>query len=207
MSDVAQPGWLPDPYGRFAQRYWDGAQWTANVSDGSGGQFSDPPVPSAPGTVAPFAAPGAPGAPTTTTGVPTVALAILGVGAFLLILSDFVLAWFSVDGTDFNLSDLRDLASQSDEVPFVVEQYLSWGWLVAIAAVGLAVGALFNPKLRVVAAVILFVCAAWHGWTAYDTGNENVSPEFGAWLGSIGLIVCGAAGLLPTTKYLATLRQ
>jgi hypothetical protein len=164
-------------------------------------------VPSAPGTIAPFAASGGYGAPATTTGVPTVALAIVGVGALLLILSDFVLTWFSSGSIDVNLSDLRDLASQSDEVPFLVEQYLTWGWLLGLAAVGLAVGALFQPKLRIIAAVLLFVIAAWHGWTAYDTGNENISPEFGAWLGSVGLIVCGAAALLPTSKVLANSRQ
>jgi Protein of unknown function (DUF2510) len=29
---MSQPaGWLPDPYGRFAQRYWDGAAFTNRV--------------------------------------------------------------------------------------------------------------------------------------------------------------------------------
>lgn len=32
MSDNA-PGWQPDPTGRFEHRYWDGSQWTDNVSD------------------------------------------------------------------------------------------------------------------------------------------------------------------------------
>ena len=27
------PGWFPDPTKRHEQRYWDGAQWTANVAD------------------------------------------------------------------------------------------------------------------------------------------------------------------------------
>lgn len=213
MSNVAQPGWLPDPYGRFAQRYWDGVQWTANVSDGGGGQYSDAPVPSAPGTVAPFAAAGAAGAygapamAASRTQVPTVALAVVGAGALLLVLSDFVLPWFSVGDLDFNLSDVRKAASQSENVPFITEQYLTWGWLVGLAAVALAVGALFNPKLRVAAAAVLFVVAAWHGWTAFDAGDENVSAEFGAYLGTIGLVVCGAAALLPTSKFLAAMRQ
>lgn len=33
MSD--QPGWFPDPYGRFQQRYHDGTTWTAHVTDGA----------------------------------------------------------------------------------------------------------------------------------------------------------------------------
>ena len=34
--DAGPPaGWHPDPHGRFPQRYWDGARWTAHVSDGT----------------------------------------------------------------------------------------------------------------------------------------------------------------------------
>lgn len=33
MSDNA-PGWQPDPTGTHDHRYWDGSQWTDNVSDG-----------------------------------------------------------------------------------------------------------------------------------------------------------------------------
>jgi len=38
-------GWNPDPYGRHALRYWDGAQWTKHVSDG--GDTSTDPLPQA----------------------------------------------------------------------------------------------------------------------------------------------------------------
>ena len=38
---VAPAGWNPDPTGRHAQRYWDGAAWTEHVADPSG-QFVDP---------------------------------------------------------------------------------------------------------------------------------------------------------------------
>jgi len=34
-STNAAPGWFPDPTGRFPLRYWDGATWTAAVSDGT----------------------------------------------------------------------------------------------------------------------------------------------------------------------------
>lgn len=34
-------GWHPDPYGRHSMRYWNGAAWTAFVSDG-GQSFEDP---------------------------------------------------------------------------------------------------------------------------------------------------------------------
>jgi hypothetical protein len=36
------PGWKPDPYGRFELRYWDGTEWTANVST-RGQTTTDPP--------------------------------------------------------------------------------------------------------------------------------------------------------------------
>jgi hypothetical protein len=40
MSQVP-PGWFPDPYGRYEQRWWSGADWTANVATG-GAQAIDP---------------------------------------------------------------------------------------------------------------------------------------------------------------------
>lgn len=49
MSDAA---WQPDPFGRHELRYWDGAAWTAHVSDG-GVTGSDEPVPSPEGAVPP----------------------------------------------------------------------------------------------------------------------------------------------------------
>ena len=33
MTGAQPAGWLPDPNGRHELRYWDGAQWTDNVSD------------------------------------------------------------------------------------------------------------------------------------------------------------------------------
>lgn len=40
MSQVPA-GWFPDPYGRYEQRWWNGADWTANVATG-GAQAIDP---------------------------------------------------------------------------------------------------------------------------------------------------------------------
>lgn len=36
-------GWLPDPFGRFQLRYWDGGRWTEHVAS-HGRQMVDPPV-------------------------------------------------------------------------------------------------------------------------------------------------------------------
>ncbi len=46
---VSTPRWAPDPVGRFAQRYWDGARWTEHVAGAAGGApqtdlLPDPPV-------------------------------------------------------------------------------------------------------------------------------------------------------------------
>jgi len=37
VADDKAPRWAPDPTGQFAQRYWDGAQWTPYVSGREGG--------------------------------------------------------------------------------------------------------------------------------------------------------------------------
>jgi hypothetical protein len=43
MPAHAPAQWLPDPFGRFELRYWDGATWTDHVASG-GRQQVDPPV-------------------------------------------------------------------------------------------------------------------------------------------------------------------
>lgn len=40
-APLAPAGWMADPSGRHEQRYWDGAVWTAHVSD-AGVQAIDP---------------------------------------------------------------------------------------------------------------------------------------------------------------------
>ena len=52
---TTDPGWYRDPTGRFASRYWDGRQWTNQVSSGGANATDEPPsdmlfVPPAPGT-------------------------------------------------------------------------------------------------------------------------------------------------------------
>lgn len=70
MATETAPGWYNDPTNRHLYRYWDGAQWTGQVSDG-GTSGVDPEdmdpalvtMPPAPGSAAPGAPPAAP-APT-----------------------------------------------------------------------------------------------------------------------------------------------
>jgi hypothetical protein len=198
VSQTTPGSWQPDPYRRFAQRYWDGANWTEHVTDASGARYTDPPVASAAATYAP---PAATYAPPSSSGsaLPVPGLVVAGIGALLLLLSDFALTWFSV-GIDIKLSDLRDAASASSDVSFVVDQYLSWGYLLGLAAVALAVVALFVPSLRVAGLAAAAVMAVWHAWVVYDTGTDSFSPEIGAWLGAVGLAMAAIALLLPRPK-------
>ena len=59
MSEPA--GWQPDPFGRHEVRYWDGAAWTAHVSD-AGVTSTDEPIPSPEGAPPPPPPPPAPAA-------------------------------------------------------------------------------------------------------------------------------------------------
>lgn len=193
MSDTTPGSWQPDPFARFAQRYWDGANWTANVIDASGAQTTDAPVPSVPMPSAGYSPVGS--TPTAST-LPVPGLVVAGLGAVFVLLSDFALTWFSAS-IDVKLSDLRDFASKSSDVPFFVDQYMSWGWLVGLAAAVLAITALFVPTVRVAALWAAAVMAVWHAWAVYDTGSDRISPEIGAWLGAIGFAMCAVAQLLP----------
>lgn len=42
MSDRTPAGWLPDPTGRYARRYFDGAIWTDHVANTPGATLNDP---------------------------------------------------------------------------------------------------------------------------------------------------------------------
>src|SRR5689334_18025612 len=109
MSETSAGRWQPDPYGRYAQRWHDGTNWTANVTDASGAQLTDPPgYTSAPPATTAAASTGAASPP-----VP--GLVVAGIGALLLLLSLFVLNWF-----DFNSSVKDELNSNASDVEAVL---------------------------------------------------------------------------------------
>lgn len=43
VSQERQVGWHTDPFGRHAQRWWDGTGWSERVRTNTGGQGIDPP--------------------------------------------------------------------------------------------------------------------------------------------------------------------
>lgn len=221
MTETTPGSWQPDPYGRYAQRYWDGSAWTSAVSDGSGNQFTDPPEPT------PSTAFGRP-SPTATgpgpSGPPIPGLIAAAVGAVLLLLSLFVLNWydftsdtksqissssdvfesvFGLSGSDLTdgikLSELRtinDKAPESD-ISSASDQYLKWGWLVEIAGVAFVFAGLFVRMLRWPALVVALVLAAWHLYVVNDLGGTETSTQVGAWVGAIALVIAAVALVLP----------
>lgn len=93
------PGWYQDPAGTYSYRYWNGSQWTSQVSTG-GTAGSDPnpldpsiaATPPAPGTAAPGQA--APQQPTVEvsqsgggSGAGTVVAVVLGVIAIIVVIA------------------------------------------------------------------------------------------------------------------------
>jgi membrane protease YdiL (CAAX protease family) len=66
------PGWQPDPFGRFAHRWWDGQQYTASVvaNDGAGVRYDPDPLASTRLQVAPPAP-----------GLPSLVTALIGLAA------------------------------------------------------------------------------------------------------------------------------
>jgi len=224
MSQTTPGSWQPDPYGRFAQRYWDGANWTENVIDASGGQTTDSPVPSA------GAAFGA--AKTSGSALPVPGLVVAGIGVVLVLLSLFVLNWYdlsseedaefrsqaadlteserrafetevgvSIDGflDGIKLSETRNIidTGRAGDPAFLEEQYIKWGYLIAIAAAAFAVAALFVKNLRFPALAVVIVMLVWHAGVSYSLGSDESPTAIGAWLGAVGLAACAVALFLP----------
>jgi hypothetical protein len=129
-------GWHPDPTGRFAFRYHDGARWTETISDPAGrvGQDTLPLPPGLGLPAGPVWAPGGapwggppPGVPSPgyrppagsqqVSGqagrAPGLALLAFGAGALLIVASLFVLPW--VDGEKGHFLDVRKGLDRADK--------------------------------------------------------------------------------------------
>jgi uncharacterized RDD family membrane protein YckC len=104
-------GWYNDPFGRFAQRYHDGDDWTSHVSHGDGRSFADPSgtdphvagtAPSGPATWAPPQATDANGRPFDLAS-PWIRLAARVLDAIIVAIPAYGLAWtFAGAPVEFN---------------------------------------------------------------------------------------------------------
>jgi hypothetical protein len=197
--------WQPDPFGRFTHRYWDGRAWTDRVIDASGEWRTDEPVYGPTPTNPPPRADPHPtldliSIPAT---APTSALVAIGLGAFFVLLSYFVLDWYSVLGRiDFSFSDVRATITPASNISTLSDQFLSWGWYASFAVIVVAVAALLVPALRWLGALAGGAFALWQAWVVYDLSGAGASARYGAWMGVLGFAALGAGALLayrPTT--------
>jgi hypothetical protein len=119
-----------------------------------------------------------------------------GVGALLVLLSDFVLDFISATGAGSgNLGDVNDLSNAGFDVPAGLDTYASFGRLLAILAIAFGILAILKlpqipqlsnlPNLPIIAAVVLGVFALWH-LLATIMMPDGFSAAFGAWVGLLG---------------------
>jgi hypothetical protein len=94
------PGWYPDPYRRYDQRYWDGATWTQHASRG-GQQFLDSPTP-----VAQTAGP-QPFAQHSTVPQPVASIAKWDTGTFITLLIVSLIPCFGLIGVIIGAVNLK----------------------------------------------------------------------------------------------------
>jgi len=214
MSDVNEGFWQPDPFGRHAQRYFDGANWTQNVIDKSGRQTTDPPVSWVPSATAP-----------TKRGPQPLSMVMAVTGALFAVLSLFVLNWFEfrtsendelratgnstveaklglsvseiTDGLKF--TEIKTIAenTEGDTLSGATDQYFTFGYLVAVGAAVVGVLALFSSGLQRPLAIAVVLVAGWHANTVNDLSDNTVDTKVGAWLGAVGLLMVAVALMLP----------
>ncbi len=218
--DQVTGSWYPDPTGRYAQRWWDGERWTDSVADAAGTVATDPlapaPTPAGDGTVliAPLgsAVVAAPSGPAVFSAAPGPAVFggpqlvdhkgrwLLGVlvsiaGAAALAVNFLVLDWFrDIGGRERGFADARDLfdSASGGSGASYSELYMSFGWIVGAAVVGLAVvvaAVRMLPMVRLVAAPC-GIGLLMHAATVVDLRGFDAPGDFevlpGAWLGVAG---------------------
>ena len=98
-------------------------------------------------------------------------------------------------------SEIRTLESAdqrdtSGGISTLSDQYVQWGWYLALLAAAGCVAALFFPVARRYAAGAAMVMALWHAYVVNDGAGGGFDAAIGAWLGAVGLVVVGVAALL-----------
>lgn len=217
---MPDPGWVRDPSGRYAQRYFDGTRWTEHVADEYGRRSTDPvenaqrqvlpPVAqSAPPAAAPpssawssYQPPAHTPAPSTaatpTTSDPDLdisARSIVGVvGGLVALIGIIACPWFE----DLRIARLGGSGTTS----LVKATYFETGWIVSIVAVLLAVAAAVRTRAtapRWLASIPVGLCAIWAvvGTLTLKSDLPGVSFGFGFFVTVVGLVATAVAPLLP----------
>jgi hypothetical protein len=217
-TTVSSAGWHPDPFQRYAQRYWDGAQWTEHVAGGTGTQSTDAPLSPTEAFMGASRRP------------PPAALVLCGVGTLLVLLSFFAFNWlepsaaakadvlevadsnglttademaFGVTVGEFldgiSWTEIQSLHRAStrvgrpDGVAGLAGAYVEWGWYVALLAAATSAGAVFVPAIRRYSVAGAALVAIWQISCADDLAGETTTVAFGAWAGALGLVLVAAA--------------
>jgi len=137
------------------------------------------------------------GAPAAAGFVPTWGLITGGVGAFLVLLSLYVLDFVKVSGAGGGtLGDVTDIpGGVGIDIPAGLDTYASFGRLLAILAIAFGILAILKlpqipqlanlPNLPIIAAGVLGVFALWH-LVATIMMPDGFSAAIGAWVGLLG---------------------
>jgi hypothetical protein len=149
MTETHPPSWLPDPFGRYQYRYWDGAVWTDLVST-NGTQESDPHG-IGPSTGAALAAPlaGSSGAPRPKPAW-TTQLQVMVIGGAGLIAIGAILPWVKAEAGVFSITKngtegdgvLTFVAAVAIALVFLLgrrQKTVAW-WVIVLSGFVLAVG-------------------------------------------------------------------
>lgn len=240
---MSEGAWHPDPTGRFAQRYHDGQAWTDHVVDAAGAQQTDAVAPADAPTATSASASAGPAVASAGTKVAPPQI-LSGVGLLLVAIAMFGFGWLSVSMSagperfdeTFDRSDISEAVSESlppelqgfgagsalPEPNLPTDLYFSFGWLLALAAAGAAVGASSAPgvtaQLRMIVAGVCGFAAVWHlvallGAASYIDAlldsvmggvglgasllNLDVSVAIGGWIGLLGLVLAAVGAAMP----------
>ncbi len=170
-------------------------------STGSGepGGYGQPAGYQSPGAPTPYS----PSGTTARSGPPVgPGVIVVAVGLVLVVLSLFVLDWFSEGGFELTLGDIRDLldlaGAEDSGLNALSEAYINFGWLVGLVGAGLALAATLVRQvwLRLAAIVVVALAGAWHLATVIDlAGDDSPDLAIGAYLGVAGcaVVLVGAA--------------
>ena len=193
-------GWLPDPSGRHAWRWYDGTIWTDRVVAVDGSRVHDP---------VSGARPAARHVRPAIRYRPGAGLAVATGGLVIVALSLFVLKWVDADdGTFLKLSEaVRDAGG--DGVDRVISTYAGFGGFVlfGLAAVWVLLAGVPIPATRggatyhaIIGTVICGGAAVYQAAAITRLFRGPASPEIGAWLGVVGYFVIVVGMVIGTRR-------